>query len=86
MSFAYKMKKKKESLWDLLKRLDEEAGQFNYHLHQANRYFENASSATKKLLIKHEKDLHEIIGKFRQTLKSFRDQNKKNEENGKGNP
>ena len=35
--------KKKESLWELLKRLDEEAGQFNFHLHEANRYFDSAA-------------------------------------------
>jgi hypothetical protein len=77
------MKKKKESLWKLLQRLDEEAGQFNMHLHQANRYFDNAAGTTKKLLTKHEKDLHKVIGKFRQTLRSWQKQSKRNTGNNK---
>ena len=47
--------KKKENLWELLQRLDEEAGQFNFHLHEANRYFDNTAIATKNILEKHEK-------------------------------
>jgi hypothetical protein len=77
------MKKKKESLWKMLQRLDEEAGQFNMHLHQANRYFDNAASSTKKLLIKHENDLHKMIIKFRKTLSSFKKQSKRNTGNNK---
>jgi len=73
------MKKEKESLWKLLQRLDEEAGQFNMHLSQANRYFDNAATATKKVLTKHEKDLHKIIGEFRKALRSFRQQSRKKE-------
>ena len=40
--------KKKENLWELLQRLDEEAGQFNFHLNEANRYFDSTALATKK--------------------------------------
>jgi len=47
--------KKKESLWELLKRLDEEAGQFNTYLAEANRYFDTAAKETHSLLIRHEK-------------------------------
>lgn len=63
--------KKKENLWQLLKRLDEEAGQFNIHLSEANRYFDTASSKTKTLLDNHEKHLHKTIGKVRKALKKF---------------
>jgi len=69
--------KKKENLWDLLKRLDEEAGQLNVHLSEANRYFDDTSKATKKLVEKHEKDMHKIIGKIRKALKPLARQTKK---------
>jgi len=69
--------KKKENLWELLKRLDEEAGQLNIHLSEANRYFDNTSMATKKLVIKHEKDMHKLIGKIRKVLKPILRQTKK---------
>ena len=62
---------KKENLWGLLKRLDEEAGQFNFHLHEANRYFDNTALATKKILEKHEKRLHKLIGKVQKAIKSI---------------
>ena len=66
--------KKKENLWELLQRLDEEAGQFNFHLYEANRYFDNTATATKKLLEKHEKRLHILI---RQVQKALRLEKKK---------
>jgi len=69
--------KKKENLWDLLKRLDEEAGQLNIHLSEANRYFDNTSMATKKLIDKHEEDMHKLIGKIRKGLKPLLRQTKK---------
>ena len=70
--------KKKENLWELLQRLDEEAGQFNFHLYEANRYFDNTASATKKILEKHEKRLHKLISEVQKSIKSFQKQNKKN--------
>lgn len=63
--------KKKETLWELLKRLDEQAGQFNEHLHKANHYFDRTAVATQKALDKHEKDLHKLIVQVRRSLKSF---------------
>ena len=69
--------KKKENLWELLQRLDEEAGQFSFHLYEANRYFDNTASATKKLLEKHEKRLHKLIGQVQKSLRSFQKQEKK---------
>ena len=68
--------KKKETLWELLKRLDEEAGQFNQHLSEANRYFDSAAKKTKLVLEKHEHDLHKTIRKVRKALKLFRKENK----------
>jgi hypothetical protein len=69
--------KKKESLWDLLKRLDEQAGQFNLYLRKANHYFDTSANATKKIIDKHEKDLHQLIGKVRRALRVFVKNNKK---------
>lgn len=74
--------KKKENLWQLLQRLDEEAGQFNFHLYEANRYFDSTASATKKILEKHEKRLHKLIGEVQKSIKLFR---KENQKNGKNN-
>lgn len=67
--------KKKENLWELLKRLDEEAGQFNFHLHEANRYFDNAALATQKILEKHERRLHKLIGRVQKAIKSVQKTN-----------
>ena len=75
--FYQKNMKKKENLWELLQRLDEEAGQFNFHLHEANRYFDNAALATQKVLTKHEKNLHKLIAQVKKSLKSFEKKNKK---------
>jgi hypothetical protein len=69
--------KKKETLWELLKRLDEEAGQYSFYFHEANRYFDNTATATKKLLDKHEKELHELIRKIKKPLNEFMKQNEK---------
>jgi hypothetical protein len=63
--------KKKETLWEMLKRLDEEAGQFNYHISEANRYFDKASERTKKVLNNHEQHLHQTIRQVRQAIKRF---------------
>ena len=70
--------KKKENLWELLQRLDEEAGQYNFHLYEANRYFDNTAKATQKVLEKHEKRLHKLIVKVQKAIRSF------NGKNGKG--
>jgi hypothetical protein len=63
--------KKKETLWELLQRLDEEAGQFNFHLHEANRYFDTAAIKTRKLLETQERQLHKTIAKARKAIKVF---------------
>jgi len=69
--------KKKENLWELLQRLDEEAGQFNFHLNEANRYFDNTALATKKILERHEKRLHKLIAEVQKSLKAFQKQKEK---------
>jgi len=69
--------KKKENLWELLQRLDEEAGQFNFHLNEANRYFDNTALATKKILEQHEKRLHKLIAEVQKSLKAFQKQKEK---------
>jgi hypothetical protein len=74
---------KKESLWDLLKRLDEQAGQFNMYLHKANHYFDSSANATKKVIDNHEKDLHKLISKVRRALKVFVRENKENKKKNK---
>ena len=77
MIFFLEGMKKKENLWELLQRLDEEAGQFNFHLYEANRYFDNTATATKKILEKHEKRLHQLIGEVQKSIRSFQKENKK---------
>ena len=72
-----KVMKKKENLWELLKRLDEQAAQFNHHLHKANHYFDSAATATNKALDRHEKELHKLIGKVKKSLKAFMKENEK---------
>lgn len=71
--------KKKENLWELLKRLDEQAGQFNFHLSEANRYFDAASAKTRDVLIRHENDLHKTIGKVKKAIKKISRKKKKRE-------
>jgi len=75
--------KKKESLWELLKRLDEEAGQFNTYLAEANRYFDRAAKETHSLLTRHEKRLHNTIHKVQRALKSFGKRSHTTKKNGK---
>ncbi len=72
--------KKKETFWELLERLDRQAGEFNVHLSEANRYFDTAASKTKVILQRQEKELHETIAKVKAALKKFR---KENEHTGK---
>ncbi|MBC7948588.1 MAG: hypothetical protein H7Y42_11945 [Chitinophagaceae bacterium] len=69
--------KQKENLWELLQRLDEQAGDFNVHLSEANRYFDTAAKETKKILEQQEKELHSTIAKVRRALKRFTKENEK---------
>ena len=63
--------KKKESLWELLSRLDDQAGQFNLYFAEANRYFDITADMTKTLLDRHERDFNRLIGKVKKALKLF---------------
>lgn len=75
--------KDKESLWALIKRLDEQAGALNEHLNKANEYFDQAALQTNKLLVRHQKDLHKTIIKVRKALKAFKKKEKKVEKKKK---
>jgi ABC-type transporter Mla subunit MlaD len=72
--------KRKETFWELLERLDRQAGEFNIHLSEANRYFDTAATKTKVILEQQEKELHDTIAKVKAALKKFK---KENEGNGK---
>ncbi|PZR29812.1 MAG: hypothetical protein DI535_01540 [Citrobacter freundii] len=63
--------KKKESVWELIKRLDEQAGAYNMHLHKANHLFDTAAKETSKVLDKHQRDLHKTISKLQKALKTL---------------
>lgn len=67
--------KKKETFWELLERLDRQAGEFNVHLSEANRYFDAAANKTKLILERQEKELHDTIAKVKNALKKFRKEN-----------
>lgn len=67
--------RKKETIWELIRRLDEQAGEFNIHLHKANRLFDTAAKETGKVLEKHQRDLHKTITKLQRALKTFNKQN-----------
>ena len=60
--------KKNETIWQLLKRLDEQGGQFNVHLAMANRYFDVTATVTKHLLDKHERDVYKLFTKVKKGL------------------
>lgn len=63
--------KQKETIWELLTRLDEQAGAYSQHLHKANQYFDSAAKGTNKILDTHQKDLHKTIVKVRRALKTL---------------
>ena len=71
------MVKKKETLWQLLTRLDEEAGEFNMVISEANRYFDTTEKKTRKIVQQHQQDLHKTIRKVKTAMKKFTRKNKK---------
>lgn len=73
------MSRKKETFWELLTRLDEEAAQFNLHLSEANRYFDTAAKKSREILDREQKQLHRTISKVRSALRR-----RKDEESGGG--
>ena len=66
--------KNKETLWQLVRRLDEQAGQFNPHLAEANRYFDITAIATRNLLDRHERELDRLFSKVKMALKPLLNQ------------
>lgn len=66
--------KKKENFWQLLERLDEQAGQFNQTISEANRYFDLTASKTRLILERQEKELHATIHKLKKALRVFREE------------
>lgn len=69
---------KKESIWELLKRLDEQAAVFNEHIARANFYFDEAAAGTQKLVQKHQRDIHKTIEKLQSSLRKLKKKRKKN--------
>ncbi len=69
--------KKKENFWQLLKRLDQQAGEFNVHLARANMYFDQAAHKTQTILERQERDLHETIAKLKKALKKMKKEKEK---------
>ncbi len=68
--------KKKENFWQLLKRLDQQAGEFNVHLARANMYFDQAAHKTQTILERQERDLHDTIAKLKKALKKMKKEKK----------
>ena len=74
--------KDNETLWELIRRLDEQAGQFNSFLAEANRYFDNAAFVTKRLLDRHESDVQNLVSKVKMAFRPLipqKHRKKKNE-------
>lgn len=63
--------KKKESLWQLLKDLDEQSAQYNTHLTEANRLFDHTAKKMKDILAREQKQLDATISKVKSALKKF---------------
>ena len=60
--------KKKETLKELLQRLDEQSALFNSHLAEANRFFETAQKKMEQVLDRDRKDLQLTIKKLKQAV------------------
>lgn len=75
---------KKETIWELIRRLDEQAGAFNMHLHKANHLFDTAARETGKVLDKHQRDLHKTIARLQKALRTFSKENSHKDKNTKG--
>ena len=72
--------KKKETFWELITRLDEEAAQFNLHLSEANRYFDTAAKKSKQILEKEQQQLHRTISKVRAAIEGLGKKKKRSED------
>ncbi len=63
--------KKNETLWQLLKRLDEQGGQFNPHLAAANRYFDITAAVTLQLVAQHEIKVQQVYSKIQSAVRGL---------------
>ena len=61
--------KKKEPIWQLLKRLDEQGGQFSPHLAAANRYFDITAAVTMQLVAQHERYMYDFVSRIENALR-----------------
>lgn len=61
--------KKKETLKELLQRLDEQSASYNSHLAEANRFFETAQKKMEQMLDRDRKDLQVTIKKLKQAIR-----------------
>ena len=64
--------KKKESLKELLKRLDEQSGELNAYQHEANRLFDASIHKMQKLLDKEKKEIQKTLAKIQSVLKKMK--------------
>jgi DNA-binding protein H-NS len=74
---------KKESLKELLERLDAQAAQFNSHLTEANRLFDKAAKKMESLITREEKQLHATIQKVKNAVNSFGKEKKSKDQKDK---
>ena len=64
--------KKKESLKELLKRLDEQSGEFNAYLYEANRLFDTSVQRVQKLLDEENKEWQASYSRMKSMIKKLR--------------
>jgi hypothetical protein len=63
--------KKKESIKELLERLDNQSAQYSAHLNQANRMFETSVKKLERYLSNEKKELDMTLRKVHDVLKRF---------------
>lgn len=61
----------KETLKELLERLDSQSAQYSTHLSQANAMFDQAVKKMETLLSKEKKELHVTISKLKKAMGNF---------------
>jgi len=68
--------KEKETLKQLLERLDNQSAQFNSHLYEANRLFDQAVKKMESFLAWEKKEMNKTIAKVKTVLKKAKDEKK----------
>jgi len=66
--------KEKETLKQLLERLDNQSAQFNSHLHEANRLFDQAVKKMESFLAWEKKEMNKTIMKVKAAMKKVHKQ------------